>query len=210
MKDQELLKEYLKTELSERGLSLRELGKLSGINHATLSRIMNGKRKANLDHLHRLSAVLDVNVADLLSLTYDSHNKTNDFNKNLEAVQTLVKTTYPEMDSITMERINAEIKKYEEQSATPRGRSEIQEKFKEKIQHSPMAGTFIKNIQQMYNDFRMRRGRPENIALMGAALLYFIVTVDLIPDYLAPVGLLDDALIVQLISRKLEYENMLM
>ncbi|CAM4314369.1 helix-turn-helix domain-containing protein [Lacicoccus alkaliphilus] len=210
MKDQELLREYLKTELSERGLSLRELGKLSGINHATLSRIMNGKRKANLDHLHRLSAGLDVKVTDLLSSADESHNETDDFNKSLEAVQTLVKTTYPEMHSITLEQINAEIEKYEEQGATPRGRSEIEEKLKEKIQHAPLTGTFFNNIDQMYNDFMMRRGRPENIALMGAALLYFIVTVDLIPDYLAPVGLLDDALIVQLISRKLEHDNILM
>nr|WP_275949849.1 DUF1232 domain-containing protein [Oceanobacillus jordanicus] len=33
---------------------------------------------------------------------------------------------------------------------------------------------------------------------MGGALLYFVLTLDLIPDYLFPIGYIDDAIAVQL------------
>jgi uncharacterized membrane protein YkvA (DUF1232 family) len=34
---------------------------------------------------------------------------------------------------------------------------------------------------------------------MGSALLYFILPVDVIPDYIFPIGYLDDAIAVQLV-----------
>ncbi|MEM5594999.1 YkvA family protein [Niallia circulans] len=37
---------------------------------------------------------------------------------------------------------------------------------------------------------------------MGAALIYFIISVDVIPDYIFPIGYLDDAVAIK-ISAKL-------
>lgn len=210
MNNQAHVCEYLKIEMAKRELSLRGLAEQSGIDHATLSKIMNGKRKANLNHLQRLSSSLKTNVTDLLSLPDHHDNADDDLSKNLEAVQTLVATTHPEIRSITLNQMNTEIEKYAKQSITPQGRQDIQEKLSDKMSHSSNTGTFIKNIHRMYNDFMSMNGRPKEIALMGAALLYFVVTTDLIPDYLLPIGLLDDALIVQAVSQRMEHKNMLM
>ena len=40
--------------------------------------------------------------------------------------------------------------------------------------------------------------------LIGSALLYFISSADLIPDYLFPIGYLDDAIVVYLVLDRLE------
>ena len=68
----------------------------------------------------------------------------------------------------------------------------------------------MKNIHKMYGCFITGKSNVNDTALMGGALLYFIVTTDLImPDYLLPIGLLDDALIVQAISQRMENKNLL-
>lgn len=38
---------------------------------------------------------------------------------------------------------------------------------------------------------------------MGSALIYFILSVDVIPDYIFPIGYLDDAVAVQLVLNAL-------
>lgn len=210
MSDQEKLRDHLKKEVADRRLSLRELGRLSGIDHATLSKIMNGKRKINLNHLHRLSEGLGISVKSLLTDSDNHHIADDNLGGNLEAVQKLVKANHPEMDDITLGRIDLEIEKYATDSMTPRGRQDISEKLKDKMAQSSETGIFMNNIRSMYNKFITMDGHPKDIALMGGALLYFIVTTDLIPDYLLPIGLLDDALIVQAISQRIENKNLLM
>lgn len=217
MNDQEKLRDHLKKEVADRSLSLRELGRLSGIDHATLSKIMNGKRKMNLNHLHRLSEGLDISLKSLLSVSEnhdvasENHDVADDdLDRNLEAVQRLVKANHPEMDDITLARVDLAIEKYAADSMTPRGRQDIHEKLEDKMAQSSETGIFMNNIRSMYNKFITMDGHPRDIALMGGALLYFIVTTDLIPDYLLPIGLLDDALIVQAISQRVENRNLLM
>lgn len=66
MKDHGTFRELLNHLIDDKSLSLRKLGRISGIDHATLSKIMNGKRKANLSHLQKLSASLEVELATLM------------------------------------------------------------------------------------------------------------------------------------------------
>ena len=209
MIDQEQLRNHLKKEVASRKLSLRELGRLSGIDHATLSKIMNGKREMNFNHMRRLSDGLNISFKTLLSIS-DKSDGDEDLSGNLEAVQKLTRATHPEMDDIILAQIDAEIKKYAKESVTDQGKQDILKSFEDKVTHSSNTGRFMKNIHSMYNHFKAMNGHPKDIALMGGALLYFIVTTDLIPDYLLPIGLLDDALIVQAISQRMENKNMLM
>lgn len=210
MSDQERLRKYLKKVMTDRKVSLRELGRLSDIDHATLSKIMNGKRKVNLNHLQRLSAGTGISLSELLSLD-DNHNKTDeDLAENLKAVQKLVETIHPETGPLTMAEIDDEIQKYIKEGTTVEGKQHILKKTEDKINKSSNTGTFMKNIHKMYGYFIAGEGNAKDIALMGGALLYFIVTTDLIPDYLLPIGLLDDALIVQAISQRIENKNLLM
>ena len=90
MNDQERLREYLKKMMDERRLSLREVGRMSDIDHATLSKILNGKRKANLNHLQRLSAGMGVRLSELLSADDENNRTDGDLAENLKAVQKLV------------------------------------------------------------------------------------------------------------------------
>lgn len=209
MSNQEQLRNHLKREVASRKLPLREVGRLSGIDHATLSKIMNGKRKINLDHLNRLSQGLGISFKEFLSIPDNHANEDAELKENLKAVQKLVKATNPEMNDITLVQIHAEVEKYTKESMTPQGKRDISEKMKAKLHQSTATGSFVKNIQRMHHDFIAMNGSSKDIALMGGALLYFIVTTDLIPDYLLPVGLLDDALIVQAISQRMENKNVL-
>lgn len=46
----------LKQIMKQQSMSMRELGILTGIDKSTISRIINGKRKANPEHLQKLCA----------------------------------------------------------------------------------------------------------------------------------------------------------
>lgn len=59
----------------------------------------------------------------------------------------------------------------------------------------------------MYHRFIEENGTSFQIGLMGGALLYFIVTTDLLPDYLFPIGYLDDALVVQTVYQQLNMKS---
>lgn len=58
----------LRVLLKERSLSMRRFSELTEIDTATISRIINGKRKANLQHLERFADCLEVPLMDLLRL----------------------------------------------------------------------------------------------------------------------------------------------
>ena len=51
----------------------------------------------------------------------------------------------------------------------------------------------------MYERFSLKKGTPKEIALVGGGLLYFILSLDLIPHYFFPIGYLDDAMAVQIV-----------
>lgn len=55
----------LKAFRTERGLTLAELSQKTGLQPSTLSKIENGKIETTIDKLVRISAALDVNIADL-------------------------------------------------------------------------------------------------------------------------------------------------
>jgi transcriptional regulator with XRE-family HTH domain len=55
----------LKAFRNERGLTLAELSQKTGLQPSTLSKIENGKIETTIDKLVRISAALDVNIADL-------------------------------------------------------------------------------------------------------------------------------------------------
>lgn len=53
---------------TNRGISLRELEKMSRISKATINRIENGKKSPTLDELERIAMALGCRISDL----YDS------------------------------------------------------------------------------------------------------------------------------------------
>ncbi len=62
---------------------------------------------------------------------------------------------------------------------------------------------FIEQLTDMYQQFCNETISKEERAVLGSALLYFILSTDIIPDYLFPIGYLDDAIAVELAKEKL-------
>ena len=56
----------LKRVMTERGLNITELAKLTGITNANISNMLHGKTSPNLDTLERIAAALGVESWELL------------------------------------------------------------------------------------------------------------------------------------------------
>lgn len=210
MRDQQKLSEFLKSEMKKRSYSLRILSQISSIDHATLSKIISGKRKANLNHLQKLADSFEMEITKLLEMAGYTSDKNDDLQKTWNAVQRVVDTMSPINEEISYEHVNHEIVKFEKLSQTTSGKKTIREKFENKLEETSGAGKYVEQLKTMYSHFIQNKGHHKDQLLIGAALLYFIVTTDLLPDYLLPVGLLDDAFIVQVISQRLENKSLLL
>ncbi|MDR3542351.1 MAG: YkvA family protein [Desulfosporosinus sp.] len=55
----------------------------------------------------------------------------------------------------------------------------------------------------MYELYCLSSTTTSDRVLLGSALLYFILPTDVIPDYIFPIGYLDDAIAVKLVLDKL-------
>src|SRR5690625_4613418 len=70
--------------MEENNLTMRKLGEHTGIDTAVISKIINGKRKANLDHLYKFAETLNVPVARLIEAAgYQSASEENRENDDL-------------------------------------------------------------------------------------------------------------------------------
>ena len=84
--------------------------------------------------------------------------------------------------------------------------------FWEKVEKaSPALRRILSGVKDLYTLFRDSvRGNyplhPVTLGVIGAGLLYFVVPLDLIPDYLPLVGLLDDAVVLTTIINSLQDE----
>lgn len=208
MKDHETFRNFLNRIIDERSLSLRKLGKISGIDHATLSKIMNGKREANLIHLQKLSASLDIELTTFMHaagyITEPIQKEDSDIQNSVEFIQGLIKTTNICNEDFTFEKVKQEIAKYQDYSQTTDGRNKILQEFENKLKKTGSKGPYISQLRTMFSHFSAKKGTGREIALMGAALIYFIITTDLLPDYLLPIGFLDDAVIAQTVLQHMD------
>jgi uncharacterized membrane protein YkvA (DUF1232 family) len=68
-------------------------------------------------------------------------------------------------------------------------------------------GPFIEHLKQMHTKFLEGDITKAERDILGSALLYFILSTDIIPDYVFPIGYLDDAIAVQLVLNRLSQMN---
>lgn len=210
MKNQDKLYQFIKNEMDKRSMSLRSFSRLIDIDHATLSKIMNGKRQANLNHLQKLSDNLSVDFDSLLELAGYRESDKDDLEQTWKAVLKIAEEMTDVKGNISFERVNQEISHFETYSQTAAGQEKIHAEFNNKMKETAGFGKYVEQLKAMYVHFINGHGYLKDQILIGAALLYFIVTTDLLPDYLLPVGLLDDAFIVQAISQRLENKSILL
>lgn len=200
----------LKDLLKQRSLSMRKLSERTGIDTATISRIISGKRKANPEHLQRFAECLDVHVADLFRAAgypIDQKPYSDDLNSSVDNIQKILETSQFYDKKFTIEGVEQELEKYEQFAQTKEGEETILKGFEEKLEKLGGIGPFIGHLKDMFEKYCSRESSPHQLALMGSALLYFILPVDVIPDYIFPIGYLDDAIAVQLVLDILPFKK---
>lgn len=197
----------LKERLQQRSLSLRELSTYTGIDKATLSRIMNGKRKPTLNHLQRLSDSLNLSLDQLLAASgFPIKNEKVHSDTFIQTVVEIEKTLKDEEvydGTFSQTKLKQKLNEYETYSQTNEGKETISAKFERKMEAVNGAGPFLQHLKDMYSLFMTGRGTSRELMLMGSALLYFIMPVDLIPDFIFPIGYIDDAAAVKIVIDQL-------
>jgi uncharacterized membrane protein YkvA (DUF1232 family)/DNA-binding Xre family transcriptional regulator len=198
----------LKAMMRERSLSMRKLSALAAIDAATISRIASGKQTANAKHLQRLARALNYPMGKLLSAAgFDVDNQQREMTSNIHVVvddiQDVLKSSNLFSEQCTADRVEQELFRYEQYAQTEEGRRIIQDDFPAKVNQVSGAGPFIDQLKQMYKQFCADDIAPDERNILGSALLYFILSTDIIPDYIFPIGYLDDAMAVRLVSNRL-------
>jgi transcriptional regulator with XRE-family HTH domain len=198
----------LKKLLRERSLSMRKLGQLTEIDTATISRIANGKQPANANHLQKIARALDIPTEQLFSAAgYDvgssRYELKSDIHTLVDDIQEALKSSNLFDEQYITERVQQELYKYEQFAQTEEGQRIIREDFQTKVIQVSGAGPFIDQLKQMHKQFFSDDITSEARAIIGSALIYFIISTEVIPDYVFPIGYLDDAIAVRLVLNRL-------
>ncbi len=195
----------LKAMLREHSLSMRKLSELTGIDTATISRIVNGKQTANARHLQRIAHALNYPVGQLLSAAgFEVDSPRQEIAPDIHTiVDEVLKSSILLSGQCITERVEQELSRYEQYAQTEEGQRIIREDFSAKLNQVGGAGPFIEHLKQMHEQFCADDTTRDERTILGSALLYFIIATDIIPDYVFPIGYLDDALAVRLALNRL-------
>ncbi|GGJ81954.1 transcriptional regulator [Lentibacillus kapialis] len=203
---QNKLAEAIQPYLNERHMSIRKLAQAAEIDPATLSRIMNGKRKPTMDHLYKIALCLDIPPADLLkSAGYPLYGEDEDdaVEPSAEKVRQMLAAINLPPSDFTRQQVDDHLIKFKHYSRTEEGHQTILQQFSAKVTSAGSGGPYVEQLKEWYTRYKAQKSSTKELAIMGSALLYFIITLDVIPDYLMPVGYLDDAFVVQLMAKSL-------
>lgn len=194
---------FLKDIMNEQSISIRQLSRMTDISAPTISRILSGKQGPSVHHLQMFSNHLNIPIEYFLNsmgVTLLKHS-----NKNNNAFD-ILKNIFIDFDidfESIIEDITKELNKLEEYAKTKEGKKNILENFEPKIQSIDGIGTIIDKLYTFYDKFTSQDINEDELAIIGSGLLYFVLTVEVIPDYLYPIGYLDDAIAITLIEGKL-------
>ncbi|MGE8203196.1 DUF1232 domain-containing protein [Heyndrickxia sp. NPDC080065] len=193
----------IKTLLKERSLSMRKLSTLTGIDTATISRIVNNKQQAKPSHLQLFAQYLEVPLVRLMqaagyNVELHENNSPSDFYNSVDTIQEILISSNLLDHPFNMDQIYQELAKYEQFALTKEGEQKILEEYKTKVEQVRGAGPFINELNNMYTSFSEENISTEKRKILGSVLLYFILSTDIIPDYVFPFGYLDDCLAVQI------------
>lgn len=201
----------LKNLLKEKSISMRSLSKKTGIDTSTISRIVNGKQEANLNHIYKFSTYLNIPMALLLEAQGYNINaiiqSKDSSNIVYKSIQAFLKSLEFENEEYFIDCIKKQLKQYEEYALTEEGTKIILDRFKNKLSKINSIGFYIKKLEEMYNDFSNKNISCKKRAVIGSCLLYFILPTDIIPDYIFPLGYLDDVIAMNLVCNKLSEIN---
>lgn len=181
------------------GLSMRALAARLGVNHATLSRFLSGRTTPGPRLLRALARDPGIGAERLLV----------DLARGGEGVEPPVPDwglpagAGPEEFRATLERLAAIAGGREVEGLVRAGYGPK----RALLAQSGMAGPSLGRLDTLYDLYVGRVGPPLPARLhqrVAGALLYFVLSVDAIPDDLFPVGYLDDAWVAELVWREVD------
>lgn len=201
--------DLIKFLLKKHSITMRKLSSLSGMDSATISRIVNGKQQPKLMHLKLFSEHLHISLDKLIEASgYDVEEgkKDNDaaILDSLDAIREVLRNSKLFDPEITTARIEQELIKYEQYAQTEEGHRMICQDFNSKVNQVNGVGPFIEHLKEMYTRYCDEETPRHVRSVLGSALLYFILSADIIPDYIFPIGYLDDAIAVHLVLERLD------
>lgn len=205
---------FLQKKWAERNYTLRYFADLTGVDKATISRILNGKRKPTLDHLKVFAQVLETPLSDLIAAEEKTVKLPKAAMRNvqkkveqkpaIDEMKHMLELIKMQDENITIDRISAELDHCSLFAETEEGQEMVKESFSSKVKHFGNAGRHLLLLKKWQKSYEQASGSKKELAIMGGALLYFIMPLDLLHDYLFAIGYLDDCLAVQLANSRLE------
>ncbi|MDA8351888.1 MAG: DUF1232 domain-containing protein [Firmicutes bacterium] len=110
------------------------------------------------------------------------------------------------MASNLNQKVERFLKPLKSQAVTPEGKRKILDEFNDKVRRVGGIERVIDKLKLLYHYFRDPETHRAKKALAGAALLYFILPADVIPDLLPGLGYVDDAAAVAMVWKFLSDE----
>ncbi|CEI82739.1 MULTISPECIES: DUF1232 domain-containing protein [Oceanobacillus] len=198
----------LKMLLHAKSMTVRKCSEQTGIDKGTISRIINGKRKANIQHLKKFASCFDIPLIELLhaagySIHADEAREISDMHTSIEEIQQILKASDLYNNHLSTTAVEQQLDRYEQNAQTEEGKQIIHNQFKKKLDEVGSIGPFINQLKDFYAQFAQYKRDPFTLAVMGGVLLYFITPFDVVPDYIFPIGYMDDAIAVQIALKKL-------
>lgn len=204
----------LKIMLYGKGYTMTKLAKECGLDKATVSRIANDKQQPNINQLKSFSKVLGVPLTKLLKAagheiveepsTLKEEDAMYDFSNDEDILNF---TNLIKSDELVA-KVEKEFNKCIDYIQTDEGKNVLKESFDKKVNNVESKGKFVDKINELYAIFCKSQLNSQTYIIVGAALLYFVITLDIIPDYIFPIGFIDDMIAINLIYKYLGKVNM--
>ncbi len=186
------LARLIRRRMSEAGLSLRGLARAAEVSHSSVSRLLSGQTRPTPALLRALAPALGCPAAALLSAA----GIAPPMDDPVEALRTLgVDPAPPELIAHVAERLE----RLREYAATDEALALARDGLERKLAALGARGPVVERLLALGQLYQQGGGAPREVRLVaGSAVLYFLLAVDAIDDFLFPVGYLDDALAVAL------------
>ncbi|MGL6174583.1 MAG: helix-turn-helix domain-containing protein [Cellulosilyticaceae bacterium] len=194
--------------VKQKNLSLRQLGKEIGMDVSTLSRIVNNKQQPNIKHLEKISSALHIPLEELLRAAGHPVNPITQVGHkipdkgSLEDQDIFEICSQLEGEEFTT-HIERELDKYGQYMSVPEGKAMVMEQFESKLDSVGQIGPIVDLLKELYQLFCQADLARTLLILIGSGLLYFIIAPDIIPDFVFPLGFIDDTIAIKIITNKI-------
>lgn len=193
----------IKAVMEKKKISMRQLNLCSGISVSTISRIISGKQKVTLAHIKALSECLEIPIEHFLKLHGISLvNPPSDELRIVHAIREMLSGYHINLATVC-EEIQKSLLQYEDYVRIEEGKQMVAKNFPSKIESINASGHVIDSLNQLYMEFMQESTALDRQILIGSGLLYFILTMDVIPDYIFPFGYIDDMIALSIVTRRL-------